>query len=77
MECPGLTDLVTGIQTEAGACVCACVPVHMCVGNGEVGYGRTRHRDKTFLEQVSASEANLRTFTTKDQYKVDMKEVST
>lgn len=49
----------------------------MCIGNGHVEDGKTRHGDKTFLEQFSVSETKLRMFTTEDQYKVSVKEVVT
>lgn len=49
--------------------------VHACVcWKWDVGDGRTRHRDQTFLERVSVSETNLGMFTTADQYEVNMKE---
>lgn len=51
--------------------------MHVCVENGDVGDGRTRHHDQTFLEQVSVSETNLGMFTTADQYEVNMKEAGT
>lgn len=56
---------------------CAQVYVRMClcVGNEDVGGGRTRHSDETFLKQTFPSERNLRMFNTKNQYKVRMKNV--
>lgn len=58
-------------DSDWGICVC------MCTGNGHVEDGKTRHGDKTFLEQFSVSETKLRMFTTEDQYKVSVKEVVT
>lgn len=47
--------------------------VHSC-WKWDVGDGRVRHGNKTFLEQVSVSETDLRMFITEDQYTVSMKE---